>query len=280
MVSATIDHIVAITIFITAMMLFVSLFSQTAQTAIAYQEHRSLATKCSDLLDNMLLNPGSPGDWGQRNLDPIGFGLQDPEFTQYQISPFSQMRLAPSNGAPVRYDKTNIYYSNLTIGLGNSLLVPYSQRLNYSLALKLLGINNTHGFQLTLTPTVTIKIAKVEAENLTFSLGVHGSGFPLVRASINYCIMSVSLATNEAEYPSYGLQYGNATADDQGSATVITNVPDANQSYAFIAYAHLGGVIGVGYHERVSEPGQYVVPMVQDFGEPSVLQLTTTTSTP
>jgi hypothetical protein len=253
------------------MLLFINLFSDTAQTAVAYQEHRAIATKCSDLLDNMLLNPGSPSDWGKTNSDPIGFGLQDPEFTQYQISPFSQMRLAPSNSDPVRYDKTGTYYSNLTMGIGNSLMVPYSQKLDYSLAQELLGINGTYGFQLTLTPTITFNIAEIEGENLTFSLSVMGSGFPLAEATVNYCLLLVSLATTEEEYPSYRLAYGDVTVDEQGLGTVVTSEPDVNQCYAFIAYAHLGGVLGVGYNDRISAQDQHVIPMIRDFAEPSIL---------
>lgn len=57
MAGSTIDHMVSVTVFIAAILLFISLFNQTVQTAILYQRHRQLATKCSDLLDNMLLNP-------------------------------------------------------------------------------------------------------------------------------------------------------------------------------------------------------------------------------
>jgi hypothetical protein len=82
MAGATIDHIVSTIIFLAAIVLFISLFGQTVQTALIYQQHRSTASKCSDLIDNMLLNPGSPIRWGQTNNAPTGFGLQDPEFTQ------------------------------------------------------------------------------------------------------------------------------------------------------------------------------------------------------
>ncbi|MEM3703131.1 MAG: hypothetical protein QXX79_01720, partial [Candidatus Bathyarchaeia archaeon] len=60
MAGSTIDHLIAMTVFLGAILIFVSLFNQTIQTAILYQRNRYLATKCSDLLDNMLLNPGIP----------------------------------------------------------------------------------------------------------------------------------------------------------------------------------------------------------------------------
>ena len=85
MAGATIDHLVSVVVFLGALVLFISLFNQTIQTAIIYQRHRYLATKCSDLLDNMLLNPGYPENWGRSNCTPASFGLQDPEFTQYRL---------------------------------------------------------------------------------------------------------------------------------------------------------------------------------------------------
>ena len=84
MAGSTIDHLVSVTVFVGAILLFISLFNQILQTAILYQRHRYLATKCSDLLDNMLLNPGN---WS--GSIPTSFGLQDPEFKQYRLSPFS-----------------------------------------------------------------------------------------------------------------------------------------------------------------------------------------------
>ena len=103
MVSSTIDHMVAITVFLAAILLFIGLFNQTIQTAVIYQRHRATSTKASDLLDNMLLNPGIPINWGQTDSIPTGFGLQDPEFTQYRISSFSLMRLSSATGTPVYY---------------------------------------------------------------------------------------------------------------------------------------------------------------------------------
>ena len=117
MAGSTIDHLVSVMVFLGALTLFISLFNQTIQTAILYQRHRVLATKCSDLLDNMLLNPGIPIDWGRSNVTPTGFGLQDPEFTQYRLSPFSLMRLISSSGERVYYPRTGKYYSNMTMGL-------------------------------------------------------------------------------------------------------------------------------------------------------------------
>src|SRR4030042_3917753 len=98
MAGATIDHLVSVTVFIGAILLFISLFNQTIQTAIIYQRHRYIASKCTDLLDNIMLNPGYPLEWGKSNSTPTSFGLQNPEFTQYRLSPFSLMRLQSFTG--------------------------------------------------------------------------------------------------------------------------------------------------------------------------------------
>jgi hypothetical protein len=270
MVSSTIDHMVAVTVFLAATLLFIGLFNQTIQTAIIYQRHRATATKASDLLDSILLSPGIPWNWGKSDVAPTGFGLQDPEFTQYKVSPFSLMRLNSATGDPVYYYKTGKSYSNITIGDKNFLLVSNTSVLEYSSALRLLGINNTYGFQLTLTPIVTVDITQEQAASpLRFSLDVQGTGFPLANAEITYCLITVSLGGGS---PSFNSNYGSAYTDAEGSATLVFNgVTNPNLSYALIAYAHLGGLVGVGYTERVSSGKQYVLPFVDDFSEGRIL---------
>jgi hypothetical protein len=273
MVSSTIDHMVAVTVFLAATLLFIGLFNQTIQTAVIYQRHRATATKASDLLDSMLLSPGIPVSWGQTDVTPTGFGLQDPEFTQYKLSPFSLMRLSSSTGTPVYYEKTGLTYSNITMGFGNYMLMPYTEAINYSMASRLLGINNTYGFQLTLTPLITVTVAESQAKSpLRLSVNVAGTGFPLAHASVSYCFITVSLTGGEGAFPAYSARYGSVYADETGSATVeFEDVTDENLSYAFIAYARLSGLSGVGFHERASSENQHVIPFVDDLSENRVL---------
>jgi hypothetical protein len=259
--------------FVGAMLLFISLFNQTLQTAISYQRNRNLATKCSDLLDNMILNPGIPPEWGKSNVTPTGFGLQDPEFTQSKLSPFSLMRLISSTGTLVYYPKTGQYYSNITLGFGNYLLMPLTKAINYSMATRLLGINGSYGFQLTVTPIITVSVTEVQAANpLRISVNVKGTGFPLPNAVVSYCLLIVHLTGGQGAYPAYETNYGNATTDDTGSVLMeFSEIDDPEASYAFIAYAHACGLIGVGYRERVSSDRQYVIPFVDDLATRTVL---------
>ena len=271
MAGSTIDHLISVTIFIGAILLFISLFNQTLQTAITYQRHRYLATKCSDLLDNMLLNPGIPLDWAKKDVIPVGFGLQDPEFTQYRLSPFSLMRLRSSIGEPVYYPGTGLYYSNITMGFGEYLLVSFTQVLNYSTAAKLLGVNNTYGFQLTISPIVVISIKETHAGTpLSLAISVTGRGFPLAHAAVSYCFLTVVKKGGQSS-PSYRSSFGTVYTDDTGVATLNFADVSSTESYALIVYAHLSGLIGVGYHQRVTADKRYVVPFIESFEDRRVI---------
>jgi len=266
MAGATIDHLVSVTVFIGAILLFISLFNQTIQTAIIYQRHRYIASKCTDLLDNMMLNPGYPMNWSISGEDPTSFGLQDPEFTQYRLSPFSLMRLDYTPGAPVYYPKTGQWYSNITVGFGQSLLVPYAQAVNYSTAAKLLGVNNTFGFSLTISPIITISISEVRTNPLKVSVNVFGAGFPLANANVSYCFIIAQAKGDDPSYPSYTVNYGANMTDDEGKTLLdFPSFNGAEESYVLIAYAHLSGLVGVGYHESLRYVQNYVIPFISDF---------------
>ena len=268
MTGSTIDHLVSLMVFLGAILLFIGLFNQTIQTAILYQHHRAIATKCSDLLDNVLLNPGVPLNWSKINCTLTGFGLQDPEFTEYRLSPFSLMRLMSSTGSPVYYSKTGLTYSNITIGFGNFLLVPYTEAINYSTAARLLGTNGTYGFQLTITPIITVSISEAQPNPLILAVNVFGAGFPLSNAAISYCFLTVK---GQGDYPAYTIEYDTAYTDDKGSVPLSFPVDGTSESYALIVYAHLCGLVGVGYHEHVTLDENYVVPFIADFEERRVI---------
>ncbi len=271
MASSSIDHLVAVTAFIAAMILFIGMFNQTIQTAILYEQHRALSLKCSDTLDNVLLNPGFPINWGRTNVTPTSFGLQDPEFTQYRLSPFSLMRLQSLAGTPFTYPRTGMTYSNLSTGFGNFLFVPYTAAINYSTAAQLLATNGSFGFQLTITPVITVSIEETRSANpLTLAVKVAGAGFPLANAEITYCFVKVNEKGGQKN-PSYTSQSGTAYTGDAGTAVVNIQNVDATTAYAFIAYARASGLVGIGYHERSSGEKEYVVPLIDSFEDRRIL---------
>ncbi len=272
MVSSTIDHLVAVTIFLAATLIFIGLFSQTVQTAVIYQNHRSLATRASDLVDSILLNPGTPFNWGLTDSNTTGFGLQDPEFTQYRLSPFSLMRLT-SSGTPVYYPKTGEYYSNTTIGSQNFLLISNDTTIDYVQAARNLGINGSYGFQLSLTPIVSVEVTEITpASPLSFQVDVQGTGLPLADANLTYCLLTVDLNGGDGSYPAFYTNYGTVQTDKKGSATLtFDQVKSDEVCYAIIVYAKLAGLEGVGYTERVTSEGQYAIPLIDSMEEGRIL---------
>ncbi|RLI43375.1 hypothetical protein DRO59_01145 [Candidatus Bathyarchaeota archaeon] len=278
MAGATIDHLVSVMVFLGALALFVGLFNQTIQTAIIYQRHRYLATKCSDLLDNMLLNPGYPENWGRSNCTPASFGLQDPEFTQYRLSSFSLMRLLSSAGDRVYYEKIGKWYSNVSWGFGGGyLLLQESECVNYSTASKLLGVNGTYGFQLTITPTVNINIVEdiQVTDHLRLNITVMGQGSPLTWVPIEYFIYWVR---SEHEL---GFWRNITKADALGFACLDfdgksgmpkIDVSGNKTAYLFVARVNLGGLRGVGYLSReITTRAGNIIPFIESYEDGIIL---------
>jgi hypothetical protein len=263
---------VSLIIFIAALVLFIGYFGQTIQTALSYQQHNSLSTKTSDLLDTILLNPGLPTDWAKRDSAPYGLGLQDPEFSQYKLDSFAAMRLTAGTQSQVYYPRTGTYYSNLTGGAGSCILTPNSKTVNYTSASKLLGINGTYGFQLTLTPTVTVDIQKISTGSpLQFYIDVSGTGFVMSNANVTYNLFLVNQDINQ--YPSYTLTTGSTTTQQDGSISTLSfaGVNGESRSYALVVYCYMYGLKGVGIY--IHQPSAFtssVVPLVSSFQTRSV----------
>ncbi len=270
MANGAIDHIVSLIILMAAISIFIGLYSQNMQTGLTYERHNALSTKTSDLLDNMLLNPGIPSTWGQGDGAIVGFGLQDPVYAEYELSPFSCMRLT-STQSNVYYPRTGAYYSNESAGFGSYLLAPTAKCVNYSAVSKILGVNGTFGFQLTLTPTITVSIQEKSMSPLQLSVTVDGTGYPLANAPISYSLILVNQNANT--YPSYTILNGVSTTDAAGAAQLsFSQVTSETQSYALIVYSYLDGLKGIGYCVHDSPNlAKTVVPLVDSFQNDSIL---------
>ena len=275
MSGTNIDHIVSIIVFLSAMLIFIGLFGQTIETAVLYQQHNVLATKASDLLDNMLLSPGNPAnwsqtDWNQQSKMLTGLGIQDPEFVQYEISPFSIMRLFSSAGTVVNY-QGQTYLKTTTNGAGSALLAPSNQMINYSLALKMLGINGTYGFSLTVSPTVDVSVSEITYSPLNVSVVAKGQGFVLAKASVSYCLITVT-GYDSPDKPSFALNYGSTTMDETGSVYIdLSSFATAQKSYAIIVHVSLSGISGIGYFSHSLYSDGSIVPLISSFENRSVL---------
>jgi hypothetical protein len=271
MSGTNIDHAVAIVVFLAAILIFIGLFSQTAQTAITYQQHNSLSTKTSDLLDNLLLNPGNPSDWGQKDWSqstfPTSFGVQHPEFIQYQLSPFSVMRLSPVSGRIVNYQGQTFY--NETTANGGVLLVPTNQVINYSQASRMMGINGTYGFSLTVSPTVEVVVSETSHNPLVLSVLAKGPGSPLSNAAVTYCLLTLT-GNNPPTYPSLNLYYGNASTGLTGEAFLNLQSFVNLKPYFILVQVSLPGVSGTGYFGN-SYNSTSIVPIITSFESRSVV---------
>jgi hypothetical protein len=252
-----VDHVVSIVVLLIAIVLFIGLFDSTLSSAVDYQRNTSTAKECDDLLDAILLTPAFP-----TNGAPTWFGLQDSTLATYNLDPFSLMRLDSSAGAPISYEKTNQIYSAITTSPQNYLLYPYSDMINYSTALALLGLNGSYGFQLSLTPTVNVSIIEISTNPLSLSLNVTGTGFPLAYAQVNYLLIPVLLNTAYPEFENTDNQMGTVQTNGLGSASVTfaNFYPNQYLTYAFVAYAYLDGIAGIGYYENLPVGDQSVVP--------------------
>ncbi|MCW3995021.1 MAG: hypothetical protein NWE98_02580 [Candidatus Bathyarchaeota archaeon] len=271
MANATLDHMVSLTVFIAALLIFIGLFSSSIQTGLAYQRHTALSTKTSDLLDTLLLNPGLPENWGQTDGKPVSFGLQDPEFTQYKVSSYSPMRLTSTTESSVYFSATNAYYSNLTAGFGGYLLTSNANNINYSTASKLLGINGTYGFQLTLSPTITISIQKTSTGTpLKLLVNAAGTGYPFANAALSCSLILVN--RDASDYPSYSIFNRKETADEAGFKELTFNgINGETEAYALIVYTYLNGLKGVGYYVHTPQTYKSIVPIVDGFADRRIL---------
>jgi hypothetical protein len=261
----TIDHLVATIAFIAAIFLFLGLFTQTLQAAVLYQQNRHVALKASDLLDNVLLSPGYPYNWGETNTTLSCFGLQQPGAAGYELSPFALMRLTSLSGEPVEYPVgEGKWYSNVSLGLGGYLFLPLSDAINYETAAMLLGVNGTYGFQLSITPIVNVSITEYQSNPLILKVEVDGPGFPLSGANLGYYLYrtdkkgNIELTTGTEQTDSAGVAYLNFTFDGA-------------ETYTIIAHAGLGGLKGFGYYiHQAFEKGAGIIPFIVDYEEGKV----------
>lgn len=270
MAGATIDHLIALTIFLAALLLFISFFNQMNQTAILYQYHSYIAAECSDVLDSIMLNPGAPSDWGVsggsiQNL--TFFGLQDPEFQEYRISPFSVMRLASTTNQ-VYNDQTGQWYNDLAWGVnGAYLLLQTTDSIRYHNVTSLLGINGTYDFQLSITPTLTVNITQIPGADIKLEIQVYGSGFPLSNANLDYLMFWANSSSNGG-FPILNSNFTSDILQTDSSGIAFKEFPSLSNdsAFTFIVKVNAVGLRGTGYlsQETVTNTGN-IIPYIQSF---------------
>jgi hypothetical protein len=251
-----------------AIVLFIGLFDQTLSVAVDYQRNTSTAKQCDDLLDEILLTPAPP-----ISGTPAWFGLQGSTLQTYNLDPFLLMRLDSSAGAPVSYQKTGQTYSEIKTNPNDYLLYPYNDMINYSTALALLGLKGDYGFQLSLTPAINVSISEASTNPLSLSLTVRGASFPLANSAVNCLLLPISLNTN-MNCPEFGTVQTKSTQTNnlgQASVTFTNFIPGPSLTFAFVAYAYLDGITGIGYYVNPPVGSQSIVPFLDPLSTMDVI---------
>jgi len=274
---ATIDHMVAVTILIAALLLTMGIYNQMFASAVAYENNRKVAMKAVDIINTACICPGNPEDWGETNASLLGFGLQDPQAGGYALSPYSLMRLRTSSNDSqlVEYPPdSGLFYNNISANFGHGVLSPVGDCLNYTAAAKMLGINGTYGFRIDIVPTLDVNVSQVLGfGHLVLNVDVKGSGLPLSGATLNYHLFHVNKTDDEDPFPLI-VTYSGIAPNPSGSVDIhFSNVTDDDPSYSFTVYVSLGGVTGVGYytHNTIDSESQYIIPLIQDFDDGKII---------
>ncbi len=268
MTGVTIDHMVATMTFIAAIILFTGLFAQTMEAAIMYQQNRHIAIKAGDLLDSILLTPGYPYNWGETNETLSCFGLQQPGAAGYTLSSFALMRLM-SLSERVEYPRdSGKWYNNITLGTNGFLFLPVSDSIDYDTASRLMGVNGTYGFQLSIVPIVEVSISEYQLDPLVLRVEVSGPGGSLGGATLGYYLYR---SYKTGQYASLELLTGTVQTDSAGIGYLNFTFDGETETYTIMVYANLGGLIGLGRHtHRTFTQGAGVMPFVVDHVEGKV----------
>jgi hypothetical protein len=166
-----------------------------------------------------------------------------------------------------------MWYSNSSLGRGGSLLAPVGNCVNYTTAAKLLGVNGTYGFRVTIMPTLNVSISKITWNPyLKLKVEVRGPGLVLSGANLN-CFFYHAVLNPNAPSPFINVTSQTAQTDSIGAAYLdFPNATDPKYAYSIIVYARLSGLTGCGYLSNTTiTNGAYIVPLMQNFEQGQVL---------
>ena len=145
------------------------------------------------------------------------------------------------------------------------MFIPTSDSISYETASRLLGINGTYGFQLSITPIVKVSISEYQSNPLILKVEVSGPGFPLSGATLSYYLYR---SYKTGQYASIELLTGMAQTNSSGVAHLNFTFDGASETYTIVVYAHLSGLKGLGhYSHRTFTKGAGVIPFVVDYEE-------------
>jgi len=180
------------------------------------------------------------------------------------------------SGEPVEYPAgSNIWYSNVSWGLADYLLIPVSDSVDYAIASRLLGVNGSYGFQLSITQTLNIQISSITNPGapLKLKVNVSGSGGVLSGASLT-CRLFWAYGLDSDGHPLFESIKKNGTTDAAGNAILDFSEDgvDSTKTYFAIVNAYLSGLSGSGYFSyKTTQKYEGIIPFVESFTERTVL---------
>lgn len=266
MTGVAIDHLLSLTLLVSVLFFSMGVYSEIINTAVVYQRNNQVALKTADLIDSMCLSPGFPQNWTQSSSDPSVFGLQQYGVGGYRLNPFALMRLLDPNST---VSLGGVTYFNISMGDGSYLFMPASEHVEYAAVSKLLGINSSYGFRLTITPTLNVSVSEVAENPLQISVVVEGLGGRLRGANVNATVFASS---GQGTQPIIDVFSASEETNATGAVSFTFPTVDSSQdTYNFIAQVNLSGLIGTGFYSNVISEESLMVPIITDYENGEVM---------
>ena len=261
MVSEMIDYIAAALGIVLVFIAGVFFFTSAVTNGLAFSNQQNAAQQAENLLDYVLLTPGSPANWGQASSAPLALGLASPTSqTEYSLSQYSLMRLlVPNASATLNFKGVN--YESVYLGGYDYISAPSSYFLNYSYAKTLLNITRAYEFRLTVRAALNVSISELSTSKYSVSV-VSSSGSPVVGANVMASLVYGISGKGSNPVPHVGISTATGTTGPQGTATLSFSVsPSGVGEYYVVAQVESGGLTGEGYHyfNSASQPLTYIL---------------------
>jgi len=119
---------------------------------------------------------------------------------------------------------------------------------------------------------VRVSVLEVNANPLRFKVEVRGPGLAIGGATLNYYLYR-AVQNPDEDYPLIEILSGTNQTDSAGLAFLeFPTVDGSKYAYTIIVYAHLGGLVGVGYCSHLTiTNNKFIVPFIEDFEQGLVL---------
>lgn len=178
--SPSVEYLVVSLILVVTVLTFSTQLLPSMLVRTAYVSETTLQTEAEKIVDQLLLNPGDPPDWGVNAVCP---------------SDIRVLGLASSQGGPYELDANKlirIYESSV----GN--LTGFSQ-LDLDSVAKLLGIYGKYGFSIRITPVLNVSVRARSENSYEVSVKTHEQ-LPVANAKVRGLLIVPRVEGNAVIY--------------------------------------------------------------------------------